>query len=181
MTKKHLAVLGCVALAAGSAWADTHAFPSANSTVVGSVGFINEDQIGYFWSVARGDLVQEVLTDPLPSVNRAIIGVEVVESTLNSGAFVDWEVLLNGVSVDTFRVDEGFTGVVNRDVTFAAILSDGGTYTVEYRVLNEVPFGAGAHSFAYAGDFAHSITLVPAPASAALLGLGGLIATRRRR
>ena len=32
-----------------------YVFPSGTSTVVASIGFIDDTQIGYFWSAARGD------------------------------------------------------------------------------------------------------------------------------
>lgn len=181
MVKKRFVAVAVVACAAGSAMADLHPFPSSASTVVGSVGFIDGDEVGHFWSVSRGDRVSETFADPLASVNRAIINVGVPRNSLTSGNFVDWEVSLNGTVVDMFRVDSGFLGTVSRDVMFAPVGAVGGSYDVTYRALNEVPGGGGSHTFAYAGDFSHSIELVPAPGSAVLLGLGGLALSRRRR
>src|SRR4051812_19346127 len=44
--------------------AAVHPFPSAASTIVGSVGFIDSEQVGYFWSANRGDSVAETLSGP---------------------------------------------------------------------------------------------------------------------
>src|SRR5690242_18552447 len=40
------------------------AFPSAKSTVIASVGFIDDTQVGWFWSAARGDSVEQSFTGP---------------------------------------------------------------------------------------------------------------------
>jgi hypothetical protein len=130
-------------------------FPSADSTVVASIGFMDADEIGWFWSVGRGDLVSETFSTALGSISRAILEVEVVQNVLNSGAFVDWDLEINGVVVGSFTINEGFTGPVTVDVTFAPIT--GPIYDVTIRVTNEVAPGFGSHSLAYAGAFAHSI------------------------
>lgn len=129
-------------------------FPSADSTVVGSLGFIDDDEVGYFWSVERGDRVTESFSGP-PSVRKAVLRVEVVNNALNSGAYVEWEFSINGVVVGTFRVEEGQTGPIRVSSQFAPI--PGPTYEVTIRVTNEVPVGQGSHTLAYAGSFAHHI------------------------
>jgi hypothetical protein len=52
--------------------AGLHTFPSEDSAVVSSVGFINAVEIGWFWSATRGDMVSESFADPLASVSRAV-------------------------------------------------------------------------------------------------------------
>ena len=131
-------------------------FPSDDSTVVGSLGFINAEEVGYFWSVSRGDLVSETFADA-PSITSYRLDVDVVSNALNGGAFVNWNVLINDVLVDNFTVDEGFFGTVSRAATFPSI--DGPNYTVEMRVTNEVPIGQGSHSFRYAGVGFHQVEL----------------------
>jgi hypothetical protein len=150
-----LLIPGGMALAAHS---ETFAFPSPGSTVVGSVGFIDGDEIGWFWSVARGDTVSETLSSSLPTIGGAILDVELVDNVLNSGAYVDWDVKINGVLVDSFTVNEGFTGPIHREMSFAPIA--GPDYLVELVVTNEVAGGEGSHSLAYAGAHAHSIELI---------------------
>jgi hypothetical protein len=150
-----LLMLGSVGVAAES---QTFTFPSAGSTVVGSVGFIDDDEIGWFWSIARGDTVSETLSSSLPAVRGAILDLEVVRNLLNSGAYVDWDVKINGVIVDSFTVDEGFTGPIHRETSFAPIA--GPDYLVELVVTNEVAPGDGSHTLAYAGAYAHSIELI---------------------
>jgi hypothetical protein len=150
-----LLMLGSVAVAAES---QTFEFPSAGSTVVGSVGFIDADEIGYFWSVAGGDMVGETLSSSLPTIGGAILNVEVVTNVLYPGAYVDWDVKINGVIVDSFTVDEGFTGPIHREISFAPIA--GPDYLVELVVTNEVAPGDGSHTLAYAGAYAHSIELI---------------------
>jgi hypothetical protein len=149
-----------VAIVPSSAMAvsSTYPFPSSSSTVVGSVGFIDDDEIGFFWSAARGDRVSETFIAPfaLP-VNRAILQVEVVQNVLNSGAQVNWNIEINGTVVGSFVVPQGFIGPIVQDVSFLPIM--GPAFTVTLRVTNEVPSGQGSHTFAYAGPFAHSIQL----------------------
>ena len=132
-------------------------YPSANSTIVGSVGFIDGEQVGYFWSVARGDSVTETFAAG-PSIVGYNLDVDVVENVLNSGAFVNWDVLINGVLVDNFTVNEGFLGTVSRTANFSAIA--GPNYTVEMRVTNEVAGGEGSHTFRYAGVGSHQVELL---------------------
>ena len=132
-------------------------YPSAGSAVIGSVGFIDADEVGYFWSVARGDSVSDVFNTPGP-VNRAILDVDVGQNALSSGAFVNWELVINGNIVGAFTINEGFLGPVNLDVVFAPI--PGPVYSVVIQVTNEVAAGEGSHSLGYAGLFAHSIELL---------------------
>ena len=92
------------ALAAAS---ETFVFPSSGSTVVGSLGFIDAEQIGWFWSVSRGDTVYETFNTSLPSINGAILDIEVVGNVLSSGAQVDWDVEINDVAVLQYGSLEG--------------------------------------------------------------------------
>jgi hypothetical protein len=151
-----LALLVACSLAvvpSATALSTTHPFPSNDSTVVGSVGFIDSDEVGYFWSAARGDSVSETFNGPVKLL-RAVLRVQVVENVLNSGAFVDWDVEINGILVGSFSVPEGYTGPIVEDMIFPAIT--GPTYNVAIRVTNEVAGGQGSHTLAYAGLFAHS-------------------------
>jgi opacity protein-like surface antigen len=182
---KRFAVMAVALLAlATPAAAATFTFPSAGSTVVGSVGFINADEIGYFWSAARGDSVEETFADPALSVDSLALALNVVTNVLASGAEVDWNVLLNNILVGSFTVTDGFTGDLNLLFSFAPISSPG-SYTLRLEVTNEVPSGDGSHTFAYDGAFQHSVTFnpsVPEPATVLLLSsaLVGLAASRRR-
>jgi hypothetical protein len=133
----------------------THDFPSADSTVIGSVGFIDTEQVGYFWSMARGDSVTESFTGPA-RVNRAVLRLDVVENAL-AFAHVDWTLSLNGEDVGSFQVADGQLGPVTERFRFPK--TTGGTYEVKLRVTNEVQLGLGSHSFRYAGAGPHSITL----------------------
>lgn len=171
-------------LQAPIALAGLHAFPSGASTVVGSVGFIDADEIGYFWSAARGDLVRESFADPLASVSRAIFDFAVPVNVLNSGAEVDWNVVINGTPIGDFVIPQGFTGPIHLDLTFAPVANVGGSYLVAFEVTNEVPGGQGSHTLAYTGDYAHSVELgvIPAPGAIVLGGIGaGLVGWLRRR
>ena len=62
----------CLAGGATAQTSQTFDFPSSDSTVVGSVGFIDADEVGFFWSMQRGDRVSETFTFSGPSsINRA--------------------------------------------------------------------------------------------------------------
>lgn len=188
MMKKLLMIcaLGSILLLqAPSALAGVHVFPSDDSTVVGSVGFINAEEIGWFWSVSRGDLVSELFVDPLPYVNRAAFDFAVPSNVLNSGAEVDWDVVINGTTIGSFIIPQGFTGTKSLDFSFTQIASVAGAYEVAFVVTNEVPGGYGSHSIAYDGQYPHSVELsyIPAPGAILLgtIGVGVVGWLRRRR
>jgi hypothetical protein len=177
MSKRFLLVILGLGVAAMLAWpggataqSATFAFPSSTSTVVGSVGFVNAEEVGFFWTAQRGDRVSETFTGP-GSVNRAILRVEVVRNVLISGEEVDWNLEINGTVVGSFTVPQGFTGPLTLDVSFPAIL--GPTYAVTIRVTNDVPGGSGSHTLAYAGNFAHSIELAFFPTTKKQCKKGG--------
>jgi len=135
----------------------TFAFPSANSVVISSSGFIDSCQVGYFWSASRGDSVSQTFKGAR-RITHMILDVAVPTNALNSGAEVDWSLSINGHTVDSFVVSEGFTGTIHRDVTFAKI--KGRKYAVKLYVTNEVPGGEGSITLSYADcGGAHSIVL----------------------
>ena len=134
----------------------TYPFPSADSTVVGSVGFIDANQVGYFWSAARGDLVSETFAGPT-AIYGATLNLEVIENVLAPTAFVDWDVEINGVVVGSFTVNSGDFGPFTVNLAFPRIT--GPMYDVTIRVTNEVAGGDGSHTLAYDGPYAHSIRL----------------------
>jgi len=153
-----LALVPSSAMALGA----SYDFPSSNSTVVASVGFIDSDEVGFFWSAERGDRVTETFIGA-PAIWRVVLRLEVVFNVLNSGAQVDWDLVINGNVVDSFVVQQGFIGPIVRMATFPHI--KGPVYTVTIRVTNTVPGGQGSHSLAYAGAFEHSIQLFGVPCS----------------
>jgi hypothetical protein len=161
-----LAVVGFLLLSVTTGYASTAstnsvstkaAFPSSTSTVVGSTGFINGTEIGYFWSAARGDSVSQTIHGP-SSIKRAILKLDVVTNVLSDGAEVDWDILINGIPIGHFVVHEGQTGLVKFKAHFGRII--GPDYNVLLKVTNEVPSGDGSHTLAYAGAFPHSIQLL---------------------
>jgi len=181
------AILGLVAIATvqgAMAQTFTDTFPSDGSTVVASVGALDANSIGYFWSVARGDKVEETFAGTgLASVIQLDLSFEVTENVLADGWSVDWEVRVNGTAVGNFSVaDTDGTGWRNESFSFAAI-NGAGTYTIGMHVTNEVAGGAGSIALGKNGDNSMTLheTVVPEPASMTALGLGALALIRRRR
>jgi hypothetical protein len=152
-----LVALAPAAARAGSAApSTTYAFPSATSSVVASVGFIDATQVGYFWSVSRGDSVTETFSGPA-SITQVGLKVSVPTNALNSGAYVAWSLEINGTPVARFKVPQGFVGAKKLFKTFSAIT--GPTYTVKLRVTNEVAPGQGSITLVYAGTQPHILLL----------------------
>lgn len=180
-SKCALAILAILGVAPAAARAEIFAFPSAGSTVVGSVGFVDGTQVGYFWDAGRGDSVEENFASVLPSATALDLHLHVLETYLNSGAAVDWDVLLNGVNIGSFSIPEGYLGDFNVSYgPFAAIPAILGNYEVRIEVTNVVPDGQGSHSWVYAGALQHSVNIRPEPATLGLLGLASLLIRRRR-
>lgn len=177
-----LAVIASVQGAMSQTFTDT--FPSDSSTVVASVGGLDAGSIGYFWSVSRGDMVEQTFVGTgLASVIQLDLNFMVTENLLADGWSVDWEVRVNGNAVGNFTVaDTDGTGMRNESFSFAAI-AGAGTYTVGMHVTNEVAGGAGSIALGKNGDNSMTLheTVVPEPASMAALGLGTLALIRRRR
>jgi len=130
-------------------------FPSASSVVVGSVGQIDAENIGHFWSRSRGDSVTETFAGPASITSYSLV-VDIPLNSLNSGNSLSWKVVINGTVVDSFTVLDTQSSL-SAGSSFAAIA--GPNYSVLLRVTNGVPGGGGSHSFRYAGTGNNSLTL----------------------
>jgi hypothetical protein len=176
-----VAVLGALwwAVLGGTALADFHSFPSASSTIVGSVPLIDEAETGWFFSVSLNHSITEYFVDSNPEIGRAIFDIHVRSNTLTSEP-VEWEILINEVVIGAYAVFPEFTGPVSMAFDSPVIPALDGGYDVTMRVTNDVDFGEGAHTLAYAGPFEHAVVLIPEPATLAMLA-AGLAMLRRRR
>jgi len=146
-----------VATPSYAASADEENFPSASSTVVGSVGFIDATQVGYFWSHVRGDSVTQTYVTTETNVTRAVFDFTTPFNDL-LGFSVDWNVLLNGTLIGTFSIAPGEAHQIHLDYSFAPIA--GPSYTVRFEVTSEAsPTGHGSHSIGYAGADAGTVQL----------------------
>jgi len=130
-------------------------FPSASSAIVGSVGFIDGEQAGYFWDNFRGDGASETVSGPA-SISSYSLDVDLPSNALNNGNVVNWDMVINGTVVDSFTVNVG-DALISRSASFGSIA--GPSYTLELRVTNQVPGGGGSCSLRYAGVGNHTITV----------------------
>jgi hypothetical protein len=90
---------------AASVQAATFEFPSSSSTVV-SGGGAPSNSVGYFWSEARGDKVEQTFVGP-SIIDHALLTVQPTQNSLTTGNTVDWTLSINGVDVGTFSVAPG--------------------------------------------------------------------------
>jgi len=150
------AVMTGAAHQSAPAIAAAQAFPSSSSTVIASTGFIDGDQVGYFWSVSRGDSVAQTFSGP-NKIKKAIFKLDVPTNALAVGATVDWTASINGKDVGRFQVVSGQLGPFTEKFKFPK--QTGGSYAVKIRVTNEVASGDGSITLRYAGAGPHSVTL----------------------
>ncbi|NVD71619.1 PEP-CTERM sorting domain-containing protein [Duganella sp. BJB1802] len=176
-------VLISAALAA-SAQASTYSFsfPTSSSTVVASIGSVSPTEIGYFWSMTRGDAVsQSYVGSGVFGTTNLELDLNVTRNVLSSGASVQWDVLVNGQDVGDWNVTQGSgTGINHLSLNFGAV---GGEFnSLALVVKNNVPSGQG--SIALGLDTRGSVTAVPEPETYGML-LGGLavvgLMARRKR
>lgn len=180
--------LGLLGLASAPAEAQTFTtdFPTATATGLGSISFDSETQsFGYFYSL--GDGVSAALSTGLTSVGSLGLTIPIAANGLNSGAFVNFDVRLNGTTVGTASVPQGATGALTFNSTFAAVNNAGGRYTLALVENNTVPGGFGSIALGVPGNvtLASASPDAPEPGSLALLlpvmGVVGMGVRRRRR
>lgn len=132
-------------------------FPSFDSTVISSYGFLDIDEVGYFWSVRRGDMVAETFATGLDCICEVMLDVHVVRNVLHWEP-VKWSLEINGRTVASFQVPRNFLGPISvSKVLQAPIL--GPIYTVDLKVENQIASGQGSHTLAFAGEYDHQISL----------------------
>ena len=178
------AVVLLSAAMAASAQASTFTFnfPTSSSSVVASTGTLSPTEIGYFWSVSRGDTVsQSYAGSGVFGVTNLELDLNVTQNVLNSGASVQWDVLINGQDVGDWNVTQGSgTGISHLSLNFGAVA--GQFSSLALVVKNNVPVGLG--SIALGLDTMGSVTAVPEPETYGML-LGGLavvgLMARRKR
>lgn len=101
-----------------------------------------------------------------------------VDNRLINGAFVDFDVSLNGILVGSFSIAEA-DGGGPLDFSFGFSPIAGPSFEILFAVTNTVPGGDGSVNFIEGESFATIIGVVPSPATVALLGLGLLVAGLR--
>lgn len=168
------AVLLFAAVAADAA-PITVSFPSGMSTVNAS--------LGAFFFQSSHFVTETFAGTGLASVSALDLHVDLGTNVLNSGAFVNFDVLLNGIDVgDIVFTQASGTGAFDFSFGFASILG-GGTYTITFDETNTVPVGQGSISFDLANSTATltESAAVPEPGTLALVvaALLGIVGARK--
>lgn len=132
--------------------------------------------------MAEGHSVTETFTGTgLASITGLDLSFNVTWNNLNSGASVDWAVLVNGTGVGVWSWSQpDGTGPVNLSYLFPSI-AGGGTYTIRMAVTNEVPSGRGSIAIGYPGSATLYGTAIPEPATLLLVSVGFLGIWRLKR
>ena len=169
--------------AAGLSQASSYSFnfPTASSSVVSSFGLLSPTEIGYFWSVSRGDMVsQAYAASGVFGTTSLELDLNVTRNVLSTGNSVQWDVLVNGTDVgDWAWSSANGTGLTHLSLSFAAVTGEFSTLALV--VKNEVPSGDG--SIALGLDTRGTVAAIPEPETYALMlaGLAGIGALVRRR
>jgi len=179
-------VFGLAGLAAAVPITYSDEFPSADSTVVGSVGFINANEIGWFWSVSRGHSVTETFVGTgLEYAYQLDLDFQVTDNVLLENIY--WDVYVNGSDIgDWSWTPVASTGLVSLSFGFSDITGNG-TYEIAMLVSNEASSGYGSIALGVPGTMTlygdSGIAPVPEPATMLLLGSGlvGLAAFGRKK
>ena len=162
-------------------------FQSADSTATRTIlGIPGATPLMMSWGdtpqfFALGDKISETFTGTgLTELNTARFQFEMYNGTL--GVISSFDVMVNNTNVGNFVLSN--PGVQTYDLTFdnlaVAGAGSGDDYTLEIVATSAIPFGAGGWNFRAQEGIA-TLTQVPTPGAAALLGLGGLVAGARRR
>lgn len=133
-------------------------FPSVDSTVVASIGILDDDEFGWFWSADRGDSVQETFSTSMLTIDQAIFDFMVPRNAVGFSYVAEWDILINGTLIGHFVLADQETGPQHFEFNFPKIV--GPDYTVRFEMTNTVPPGGGSHSLGYAGANAGTVQLI---------------------
>lgn len=109
---------------------------------------------------------------PTPFAVGNILGETPGTTVVGSGQTVEFALDLNNADVVSYLQDSLNSGIVSLSITSLHFAEQGGASTFPIFSTNE---GGSPVSLQL------EVKIIPAPASAAMLGLGGLVAMRRRR
>ena len=147
----------------------TFDFPSAASDVVASAGFINANEMGFFFSASNGHAVSQTFETTTAYLSHLIFSLSIPTNGLAQDQQGEFDIRVNGTKVAELVITPDLLGTHLFHVPVPNI--PGPNFTIGLEMTNDIAPGGGTFSLGYAEPTPSSITLLSSepPCAAATL------------